>query len=87
VLFDCVTTSGLQPIHSPPVCLIDVFRPEANDIHGDQVTNVPKVATQDSILTVNNIDGGKTTFPVPSGTGVDIHVAALHYNRMLSGFM
>ncbi|KAH9998678.1 cytochrome P450 [Russula vinacea] len=44
------------------------------------VTNVPKVATQDSILTVNNIDGGKTTFPVPSGTGVDIHVAALHYN-------
>ncbi|KAF8474407.1 cytochrome P450 [Russula ochroleuca] len=44
------------------------------------VTNVPKVATQDTILTVNNIDGGKTTFPVPSGMGIDIHVAAVHYN-------
>ena len=55
--------------------------------YGDQVTNVPKVATQDTILTVNNIDGGKTTFPVPSGMGVDIHVAAVHYTRTLSGFM
>jgi hypothetical protein len=54
---------------------------------GDQVTNVPKVATQDTILTVNNIDGGKTTFPVPSGMGIDIHVAAVHYNRTLSGFV
>ena len=54
---------------------------------GDQVTNVPKVATQDMILTVNNIDGGKTTFPVPSGMGVDIHVAAVHYNRTLSGYV
>jgi hypothetical protein len=51
------------------------------------VTNVPKIAAQDTILTVNNIDGGKTTFPIPSGTQIDIHVAALHYNRMLSGFM
>ncbi|KAH9998677.1 cytochrome P450 [Russula vinacea] len=44
------------------------------------VTNVPKVAAQDTTLTVDNIDGGRTTFPVPSGMQIDIHVAALHYN-------
>ena len=55
--------------------------------YGDQATNVPKIATQDMILTVNNIDGGKTTIPVPSGMPVDIHVAAVHYNRTLSGFV
>ena len=48
----------------------------------DQVTAIPKIATQDTTLTVNNADGGKTTFPVPSGTAVDIHVAGLHYNRI-----
>jgi hypothetical protein len=55
--------------------------------YGDKATNIPKVATQDIILTVNNTDGGKTTFPVPSGMGVDIHIAAVHYNRTLSGFV
>ncbi len=49
--------------------------------------NMLKVATQDITLTVSNIDGGKTTFPVPSGTEVDIHVAGLHYNRMLNGYI
>jgi len=42
--------------------------------------NIPKIAAQDTTLTVNSVDGGKTTFPVPSGTGIDIHVAGLHYN-------
>ena len=55
----------------------------------DQGMNIPKIATQDTTLTVNNVDGEKTKFPVPSGTGIDIHVAGLHYNRindlMLSG--
>ena len=55
--------------------------------YGDQVTNIPKVAAQDTTLTVNNVDGGKTTFPVPSGTEIDIHVPGLHYNRTLSGFV
>jgi hypothetical protein len=54
---------------------------------GDQVPTIPKIAAQDTTLTVNNVDGGKTTFPVPSGTSVDIHVPGLHYNRTLSGFM
>ena len=53
---------------------------------GGQVPCIAKVAAQDTSLTVNNVDGGKTTFPIPSGMGVDIHVAGLHYNRTLSGF-
>ncbi|KAN0113945.1 cytochrome P450, partial [Russula decolorans] len=44
------------------------------------VMTIPKIATKDTTLTVNNVDGGKTTFPVPSGTGIDLHVAGLHYN-------
>ena len=47
----------------------------------DQGMHIPKIAAQDTTLTVNNVDGGKTTFPVPSGTAVDLHVAGLHYNR------
>ena len=52
---------------------------------GDQVATVPKIATQDTTLTVNNIGGGKTTFPVPSGTEIFFHIAGLHRNRRLSG--
>ncbi|KAH9998670.1 cytochrome P450 [Russula vinacea] len=48
--------------------------------YGDQVTNIPKVSAQDTTLTVSNANGGKTTFPVPSGTAIDLHVAGLHYN-------
>ena len=55
--------------------------------YGDQAANIPKVATEDTTLTVNNADGGKTTFPVPSGTEVYLQVPAVHYNRMLSGFV
>jgi hypothetical protein len=53
--------------------------------YGDQVTNIPKVSAQDTTLTVSNANGGKTTFPVPSGTEIDLHVAGLHNNRTLSG--
>jgi cytochrome P450 len=48
--------------------------------HGDQVANIPKVATEDTTLTVNNVDGGKTTFPVPSGTEIYLQVPGVHYN-------
>jgi hypothetical protein len=48
----------------------------------DQVMTIPKIAAQDTTLTVNNVNGGKTTFPVPSGTAIDLHVAGLHYNRI-----
>jgi hypothetical protein len=51
--------------------------------YGDQVSGIPKVAAEDTTLTVNNVDGGKTTFPVPSGTQIDIHVPGLHHNRTL----
>ena len=54
--------------------------------YGNQVPGIPKIAAQDTSLTVSNAGGGKTTFPVPSGTEIDIHVAGLHYNRTLSGF-
>ena len=43
---------------------------------------VPKHAAEDTSLTVDNADGGKTTFPVPSGTEVQLHVPALHFSRM-----
>ncbi|KAH9998646.1 cytochrome P450, partial [Russula vinacea] len=42
--------------------------------------NIPKVASEDTTLTVNNADGGKTTFPVPSGTEIYLQVPAVHYN-------
>jgi hypothetical protein len=51
--------------------------------YDDQVTGIPKVVAQDTTLTVSNVNGGKTTFPVPSGTQVDLHVPGLHYNRTL----
>ena len=51
--------------------------------YGDQVTGTPKVAAQDTTLTVSNINGGKTTFPVPSGTQIELHAPGLHYNRTL----
>jgi len=41
---------------------------------------IPKTATEDTTLTVSNAEGGKTTFPVPSGTDVYIHTPGLHYN-------
>ncbi len=51
--------------------------------YGEQVPIIPKFATQDTTLTVTNADGGKTTFPVPSGTETNLHVPGLHYNRTL----
>jgi hypothetical protein len=49
--------------------------------YGGQVINIPKVAAQDTTLTVSNGEDGMTTFPVPSGTCIDIHVPGLHHNR------
>ena len=51
--------------------------------YDDQAAGIPKTAAQDTTLTVYNVNGGKTTFPVPSGTQVELHVPGLHYNRML----
>jgi len=45
---------------------------------------IPKVAAEDTTLTVSNADGGKTTFPVLSGTEIKLHVPGMHYNRTLS---
>jgi len=42
------------------------------------------MAAEDTTLTVSNADGGKTTFPVPAGTEIELHVSALHYNRVFS---
>ena len=63
------------------------IHPKLTIPYGGQAPNIPKIAMQDTTLTVNNVDGGKTTFSVPSGTGIDIHVAGLHYNRTLNGFV
>ena len=45
-----------------------------------QAPSVPKIAAEDTRLTVNNADGGKTTFPVPAGSHVHFHFPGLHYN-------
>jgi hypothetical protein len=52
---------------------------------GGQVPLIPKVAAEDTTLSVSNVDGGMTTFPVSSGTEIDIHVPGLHYNGTLCG--
>jgi hypothetical protein len=52
--------------------------------YDDQVTLIPKVAAEDTTLTVCNAVGGKTTFPIVSGTEIELDVVGLHYNRMLS---
>ena len=52
-----------------------------------QAPSVPKIATEDTSLTVNNADGGKTTFPVPAGTHVHFHFPALHYNSTSGVFL
>ncbi|KAH9035825.1 cytochrome P450 [Lactarius hengduanensis] len=41
---------------------------------------VPKHAAEDTSLMVDNADGGKTTFPVPSGTEIYLNIPALHYH-------
>ena len=41
------------------------------------------MTAQDTTLTVSNVNGGKMTFPVPSGTQVDLHAPGLHCNRTL----
>lgn len=45
---------------------------------------IPKVAAEDTTLTVSNAVGGRTTFPVVSGTEIELNIAGLHYNRTLS---
>ena len=65
----------------------NTVHPKLTISYGGQAPIIPKIAAQDTTLTVNNVDGGKTTFPVPSGTTIDIHVPGLHYNRTLSGFL
>jgi hypothetical protein len=55
--------------------------------YDDQVTGIPKVAAEDTTLTVSNVNGEKTTFPVPSGTHVELHAPGLHYNRTAGGFV
>jgi len=44
------------------------------------VHDIPKMAAEDTTLTVSNANGGKTTFPIPSGTYIELHVAGLHHN-------
>jgi cytochrome P450 len=44
------------------------------------VTLIPKVAAEDTTLTVSNAVGGRTTFPVALGTEIELNVAGLHYN-------
>jgi len=76
---------GLPPVHSTPVRLIEYASWSKPTIpYGDQITLTPKIAAEDTTLTVSNADGGRTTFSVPSGTEIELHVTGLHYNCTLS---
>ena len=61
-----------------------MFSDWRSTIRYDQVAMIPKVAAQDTTLTVGNAGGGRTTIPVPSGTEINIHVPGIHYNRAMS---
>lgn len=61
--------------------------PTSTTPFGHKAPYVPKMATEDTTLTVSNADGGKTTFPVLSGTEIRLHVPGLHYNRALSDIL
>jgi hypothetical protein len=47
-----------------------------------QVPAIPKIAAEDTQLTVGNADDEVSTFPIPKGTTVMIHTTGLHYNRL-----
>jgi len=63
--------------------MCDDLKPTAAP-YGPKAPYVPKIAAEDTTLTVSNADGGKTTFPVLSGTEIKLHVPGIHYNRRLS---
>ncbi len=42
---------------------------------------------EDTTLKVSNAGGGMTTFPVSSGTEIELHIPGLHYNRTLDNFV
>ncbi|KAN0127112.1 cytochrome P450 [Lactarius tabidus] len=60
--------------------LYETLRMLPTEVMPSQVSSLPKRAAEDTTLTVNNADGGKTTFPVPAGTDIVFHAPGLHYN-------
>jgi len=54
-----------------------------------QVTIIPKISAQDTILKVGNAAGETKLIPVPKGTYLRIDVMGLHYNstRWLHGIL
>lgn len=43
--------------------------------------HIPKIAAEDTTLTVGNANGENLTVPVPKGIRISISTPALHYNR------
>jgi hypothetical protein len=83
-IFESVTKPGSRLSTAPPYVALKIApRSKLVILHRDQISLVPKIAAKDATLTVNNADGGRTTFPIPAGTDIALHVAGLHYNRML----
>jgi hypothetical protein len=76
---------ALLSVYSPPVRLIEYApRQKPTISYDDQGVLIPKVATEDTTLTVSSAHGGTKTFSVPSGTEIELNVVGLHYNRTLS---
>jgi len=44
------------------------------------VTNIPKVAAQDTSLTIHNAQGEKVAMPVQAGVQIALNIAGLHHN-------
>lgn len=63
-LFSSSQISGIRPCSDQPL----------------QVNGIPKYAAEDTTLSTVNAAGEKVIVPVPQGSDIGIHVAALHYN-------
>ena len=86
--FDRNYTSSLRGVQSPPVSLLDCFtKLKPTRHHDNKAPSIPKIAVEDTTLTVNNADGGKTTVPIVAGTELNLHVPGLHHNRTLNSIL
>lgn len=47
------------------------------------VVSIPKRVEEDTMITITNTAGERTTIPMPKGSTISLHAPGLHYNRTL----
>ncbi|TCD70732.1 hypothetical protein EIP91_002108 [Steccherinum ochraceum] len=63
----------------PNLSYVEAVMNETLRMHPPAI-NVPKVAAEDTILSTTNSAGETVVVPVPAGSGVNLHIIALHHN-------